>query len=163
MHGYARFRREAGPTRSATFSKSRCLVLSGKGQTQVWQGDQKQHDHLRVGKRRHIPLRLSTTWHRYINTGKDRCAAWRPITNAPLLIDIVRHTDSHFRQRLRIHGAFRRPQGLLHLQAGGFPSHGPARQRAPVYVQGHHSHLIVTTFQMRGRRRCIPRPGSRGL
>jgi gentisate 1,2-dioxygenase len=70
------------------------LVLSGKGQTQVWQKDPKNMVTVEWEKGALFPTPLNT-WHRHINKGKDpaRIAA---ITNAPLLIDMYRHTDFIF-------------------------------------------------------------------
>src|SRR5260221_9546021 len=70
------------------------LVLAGKGRTQVWQGDPKNMLTFEWEKGAVFPSPLNT-WHRHINTGKDpvRLVA---ITNAPLLIDMFRHTDFIF-------------------------------------------------------------------
>src|SRR5438876_2414544 len=70
------------------------LILSGKGRSQVWQGDQSNMITLEWEKGAVFPSPLNTC-HRHINTGNDpvRMVA---ITNAPLLIDLFRHTDFIF-------------------------------------------------------------------
>jgi len=116
------------------------LVLSGKGQTQVWQGDHSNMITFEWEKGAIFPSPLNT-WHRYINTGKDpaRLAA---ITNAPLLIDMFRHTDFIFDNDYVFTERFDGRKDYFSPKAAAFYPTAP-RQRAPVYVQGHHSHSIV--------------------
>src|SRR5437667_6448099 len=116
------------------------LVLSGKGQTQVWQGDQSNMITFEWEKGAIFPSPLNT-WHRYINTGKDpaRLAA---ITNAPLLIDMFRHTDFIFDNDYVFTERFDGRKEYFSPKPAAFYPTVP-RQRAPVYVQGHHSHSIV--------------------
>ncbi len=116
------------------------LVLSGKGQTQVWQGDQSNMITFEWEKGAIFPSPLNT-WHRYINTGKDpaRLAA---ITNAPLLIDMFRHTDFIFDNDYVFTERFDGRKDYFSPKPAAFYPTVP-RQRAPVYVQGHHSHSIV--------------------
>jgi oxalate decarboxylase/phosphoglucose isomerase-like protein (cupin superfamily) len=70
------------------------LILAGKGRTQFWQSDPKQMHTLEWERGAVFPSPLNV-WHRHINTGKEpvRMVA---ITNAPLLIDMFRHTDFIF-------------------------------------------------------------------
>src|SRR5205814_313367 len=72
----------------------RRLVLGGRGRAQVWQGELRNMLTCEWEKGAVLPSPLNA-WHRHINTGKDpvRLVA---ITNAPLLIDMFRHTDFIF-------------------------------------------------------------------
>src|SRR5437899_9676131 len=67
------------------------LILSGKGRTQVWQGDPGKMITVEWERVAVCPSPLNT-WHRHINTRKH-AVRMVAITNPPLLIDTLRHTD----------------------------------------------------------------------
>ena len=102
------------------------LVLAGKGRTQVWRGDPRNMLTFEWEKGAVFPSPLNA-WHRHINTGKDpvRLVA---ITNAPLLIDMFRHTDFIFDNDYAFPERFDEEQGLLQRDAAGRLSHRAARQ-----------------------------------
>jgi oxalate decarboxylase/phosphoglucose isomerase-like protein (cupin superfamily) len=116
------------------------LVLSGKGRTQVWQRDPSEMITLEWEKGAVFPSPLNT-WHRHINTGKDpvRMVA---ITNAPLLIDMFRHTDFIFDNDYVFTERFDGRKDYFSPKPAAFHPTVP-RQRRPVYVQGHHSYTVV--------------------
>src|SRR6266516_2651100 len=116
------------------------LILSGKGRTQVWQGDQSNMITLDWEKGAVFPSPLNT-WHRHINTGKDpvRMVA---ITNAPLLIDIFRPTDFIFDNDYVFMERFDGRKDYFSPKPAAFFPTVP-RQRTPTYIQGHHSYTIV--------------------
>ncbi len=70
------------------------LVLQGKGATQAWQADEKEMVTVEWEKGSMFPTPLNT-WHRHLNLGQEP-ARLIGITNAPLLIDMFRHTDFIF-------------------------------------------------------------------
>ena len=116
------------------------LVLSGKGRTQVWQRDPGDMITVEWEKGAVFPSPLNT-WHRHINTGKDpvRMVA---ITNAPLLIDMFRHTDFIFDNDYVFTERFDGRKDYFSPKPAAFYPTVP-RQRRPVYVQGHHSYTVV--------------------
>ena len=116
------------------------LVLSGKGRTQVWQRDPSDMITVEWEKGAVFPSPLNT-WHRHINTGKDpvRMVA---ITNAPLLIDMFRHTDFIFDNDYVFTERFDGRKDYFSPKPAAFYPTVP-RQRRPVYVQGHHSYTVV--------------------
>jgi len=102
------------------------------------------------------------TWHRYINTGKDpaRLAA---ITNAPLLIDMFRHTDFIFDNDYVFTERFDGRKDYFSPKAAAFLSHGPApespglRSRPPLPLHRQLRSQCVEGAVVSGG------PGSRGL
>ena len=116
------------------------LVLSGKGRTRVWQGDPNDAITLEWEKGAVFPSPLNT-WHRHINTGKDpvRMVA---ITNAPLLIDMFRHTDFIFDNDYVFTERFDGRKDYFSPKPAAFYPTVP-RQRRPIYLQGHHSYTVV--------------------
>ena len=116
------------------------LVLSGKGRTQVWQRDPSDMITVEWEKGAVFPSPLNT-WHRHINTGKDpvRMVA---ITNAPLLVDMFRHTDFIFDNDYVFTERFDGRKDYFSPKPAAFYPTVP-RQRRPVYVQGHHSYTVV--------------------
>src|SRR5438309_2045259 len=116
------------------------LILSGKGRTQVWQGDQSNMITLEWEKGAVFPSPLNT-WHRHINTGKDpvRMVA---ITNAPLLIDMFRHADFIFDNDYVFTERFDGRKEYFSTKPAAIYTTVP-RPRKPVHGQGHHSYTVA--------------------
>ncbi|HKA46468.1 MAG TPA: cupin domain-containing protein [Burkholderiales bacterium] len=117
------------------------LVLAGKGRTQFWQRDPKQMLTLEWERGAVFPIPLNAR-HRHINTGKDpvRMVA---ITNAPLLIDMFRHTDFIFDNDYVFPERFDgRKDYFSSKPAHVYPTVERDRSGKGGY-KGHHTHSIV--------------------
>src|SRR6266850_1247442 len=117
------------------------LVLSGKGRTQVWQRDPSDMITVEWEKGAVFPSPLNT-WHRHINTGKDpvRMVA---ITNAPLLIDMFRHTDFIFDNDYVFTERFDGRKDFFSPKPAAFFPTVPRDRTGKTGNRGHHSHTIV--------------------
>lgn len=117
------------------------LVLGGKGQTQVWQGDQSNMLTIEWEKGALFPSPLNT-WHRHINTGKDpvRMVA---ITNAPLLMDIFRHTEFIFDNDYVFTERFDGRKDYFSPKPTGFYPMVKGQRTPTSTTPGHHSYTIV--------------------
>src|SRR5467141_3851591 len=117
------------------------LVLAGKGRTQVWQGDPKNAMTLEWEKGAVFPSPLNT-WHRHINTGKDpvRMVA---ITNAPLLIDMFRHTDFIFDNDYVFTERFDGRKDYFSPTPQKFFPTVPRDRSGKTKERGYHSHSLV--------------------
>jgi oxalate decarboxylase/phosphoglucose isomerase-like protein (cupin superfamily) len=117
------------------------LVLAGKGRTQVWQGDPKNMLTFEWEKGAVFPSPLNT-WHRHINTGKDpvRLVA---ITNAPLLIDMFRHTEFIFDNDYVFTERFDGRKDYFSATPQAFFPTVPRDRSGKTNERGHHSHSLV--------------------
>jgi len=117
------------------------LVLSGKGRTQVWQRDPKDMLTFEWEKGAVFPSPLNA-WHRHINTGKDpvRLVA---ITNAPLLIDMFRHTDFVFDNDYVFTERFDGRKDYFSSTPQKFFPTVPRDRSGKTKERGHHSHSLV--------------------
>src|SRR6266566_3214108 len=117
------------------------LVLAGKGRTQVWQGDLRNMLTFEWERGAVFPSPLNA-WHRHINTGKDpvRLVA---ITNAPLLIDMFRHTDFIFDNDYAFPERFDgRKDYFSATPQAVFPT-VPRDRSGKTNERGHHTHSLV--------------------
>jgi len=157
MHGCARFR--GGQTSAERHIFEEQILSSPERTDAVWQGDPKERSPWNGKKARYFRRPQYLAPARQYREGSRTHVA---ITNAPLLIDMFRHTDS-YSTTTTCSRAFRRPRGLLQSQAGSFLSTVARDRTGKTKNRGHHS----THRQLRSERVAgaiaSRRPRRRGL